>query len=149
MDSQLKFDTTDLERGLSTLSGELATKLARSMAVAGGEVIRDEAKARAPVKSGRLRSAIYLAYRDQRSTGERVIYSVSWNSKTAPHGHLLEFGHWSVSGGKASKGGVQGRWVAAHPFLRPAHEAAGGRAVQAMLARGAARLPELLAEATP
>ncbi len=147
MTSSLKFDTTDLQRGMDALTGELKTKLARSMAVAGGEVIRDEAKARAPVDTGLLQSSIYLAFRDTRSTEERVMYSVSWNSKTAPHGHLLEFGHWSVTGGKTGRGGVQGTWVAARPFLRPAHEAAGARAVQAMLARGAARLPELLAEA--
>lgn len=166
MDSRLKFDTAELQRGLESLSGPLAVSLARSMAVAGGEIIRDEAKARAPVGTaeggsitpGLLRSSIYLAFRDGVSTEQKVVYSVSWNSKKAPHGHLLEFGHWmthvSYKGPDGEWHGTNKllaapRWVAARPFLRPANDAAGGRAVAAMLDRGRVRLPELIAEAKP
>ena len=160
-----KVDLSDVFKGLD---GLLAIKesLARSMAVAGGRVLRDEAKARAPKQSGRLASAIYLAYRDKASTKDLVVYSVSWNAKIATHGHLKEFGHWrynkvvngfpqkSLINGKKRGSGPQDhggpgalnkpRWVAAEPFMRPAMDAAGARAVAAMLQRGRERLPELL-----
>lgn len=161
-----KVDNESVFAGLDRLTGKLRTDLARSMAVAGGTIIRDEAKARAPVGTeekgsiypGALRDAIYLAYRDGASTEARQMYAVSWNAKKAPHGHLLEFGHWQIYKIARVKGGYGGgwfttserlaapKWTPAYPFLRPANEAAGARAVQAMIDRGAERLPELLAE---
>lgn len=140
---QAKFDVSQVLAGLENMKS-IQTHLARSMCVAGGKVLRDEAKVRAPVDTGKLRDSIYLAYRDKESTETRVVYQVSWNSKKAPHGHLLEFGHWTVYGGKRGKGGVQGEWVAARPFLRPAYDAAIGRAREAMIARGRERLIELM-----
>lgn len=164
-----KLDTSQWNRVLEKLVGPARESLARSMAVAGGTVLRDEAKARAPRKSGKLASSIYLAYRDSESTGTVVMYSVTWNSSKAPHGHLLEFGHWrynkivngypqkSLINGKRSGRGPQDHggpgakvppvWVPADPFLRPAYDARGGFALQAMLQRGRERLPELLAAA--
>ncbi len=136
-------DLSSVMEGLDGLV-KLRTSLSRSMAVAGGKVLRDEAKERAPVKSGRLKGAIYLAYKDGRSTDDEVVYSISWNAKVAPHGHLIEFGHAVVRGGKAGKGGVNIGWAPAKPFLRPAYDAALPRAQQAMIERGRERLPELL-----
>ena len=136
---------------------EQKTSLARSMAVAAGKVIRDEARQRVPVESGKLRDAIYLAFNEHRSTATRVEYSISWNAGQAPHGHLLEFGHWRTNpvylgpdgqwhGVKQGKKGerMQPRWVPAQPFLRPALEATWQRAEQAMLQRGRERLQEIL-----
>jgi len=102
------------------------------------------AKLRAPVESGALRGAIYLAYREGKSTETTVVYAVTWNSRKAPHGHLQEFGHWAVQGGKRGKGGTETSWVPAKPFLRPAFEASLGRMSQAMMERGRERLAELL-----
>lgn len=151
---QAKTDTRSALAGLDSLTGPLATHLARSMAVAGGKVIRDEAILLAPEDSGRLKSAIYLAYKDGRSDENNVTYSITWNAKKAPHGHLLEFGHWQYY---AAYKGADGewytnknapldhpRWIPAHPFLRPAIDSAGDRAQQAMITRGRERLPELL-----
>lgn len=160
-------DDKSMQDGLSRLSAALSVSLARSMAVAGGKVLRDEAKARAPRKSGLLASAIYLAFKDGKSTGNQVIYSVTWNAAKAPHGHLKEFGHWrynkivngypqkSLRDGLKKGNGPQDhvppgaldtpKWVPADPFLRPAYDAAVGRAQQAMIDRGRVRLPELLA----
>ena len=95
------------------------------------------------------------------------MYSVTWNAKKAPHGHLIEFGHWrynkvvngypkkSLKPGIKRGNGPQDHagpgaleypvWTPAHPFLRPALDSAGARAMQAMIARGRERLPELLA----
>lgn len=150
-------DFSDAVRGLDLLT-DVRHQLARSMAVAGGKVLRDEAKARAPVgegskRPGQLRDAIYLAYRDKASTDKAEVYAVSWNAKAAPHGHLVEFGHWQSHARYKGKDGewytgaplATPKWVPADPFLRPALDAARERAKVAMVERGRARLPELLA----
>lgn len=150
-------DTKGWEQGLEMLRGPLRVSLARSMGVAGGKVLRDEAKARAPVETGRLKSSIYLAYKDKRSTDFSVTYSVSWNAKTSPHGHLLEFGHWRVNvlvrGDDGLWRATKERldtpvWVAARPFLRPAFDSALPAAKAAMMQRGRERLVELLNDAS-
>ena len=137
-------DTTQWDAALSRLSGPAIQSLAASMAVAGGQLLRDTAKSLAPVETGRLRASIYLAYKEGRSNERRQVYSVSWNSRTAPHGHLLEFGHWRVEGGKTGKGGERVGWVAAKPFLGPAMDLVGAEVQQVMLKRGRERLQELL-----
>lgn len=142
--------------GLNKLGGPLRQSLASSMLVAGGKVVRDEARVRVPVETGRLQQSIYLARDDKTSRDSTIVYNVSWNSRTAPHGHLIEFGHWRVN--KVVPTGELGRWKAtterlpapvwtpAHPFLRPAYEATKGRLLQVMVARGRERLPELIRE---
>lgn len=147
-------DTSEWDAALENLAGPLREHLARSMAVAAGKVFRDEAKVLAPRETGRLASSIYLVYADRRSTDERVIYSVSWNAKTAPHGHLLEFGHWQpyrvakLASGEyvtiKSEPLANPKWIPARPFLRPALDTAGSLAMQAAMKRGRERLPELL-----
>jgi hypothetical protein len=160
-----KTDLSSVQAGLVKLAGPLRESLARSMAVAGGKVLRDEAKLLAPVGTeeggsihpGALRDAIYLAFKGSGSTGKDIRYSVSWNAKKAPHGHLIEFGHWQPYVVAKIPGGYGGgyyttkvkkdvpTWTPAHPFLRPALDIAGGRALTAMVERGKQRLPELLA----
>ena len=158
-------DFSDVNKLLDACSDpDMKVHLARSMAVAGGKIISKEAKIRAPVyvpgsgrngnwqginkksaaKTGSLRDAIYIAYKDEDSDVNHIQYSVSWNSTKAPHGHLVEFGHWLVSHGKAKE---KIKYVPAYPFLRPAYEASAARAVKAMIERGRERLPELLNEA--
>ena len=160
------FEDASVQAALSRLGGAVAVSLARSMGVAGGQVLRDEAKLLAPVFDGStallggsnvnipptprlLRDAIYLAHSDTRSRNGLQTYSVTWNSRKAPHGHLLEFGHWRnnviVDGVPTKTKLAQPVWVAAHPFLRPALDIAGGFALSAMINRGKQRLPELLA----
>lgn len=149
-------DTSGWKVGLEKLSGPLRESLARSMAVAGGQVLRDEAKALAPRDSGKLAQSIYLAYKEGKSNEQQVVYSVTWNSKPghAPHGHLLEFGHWQpYKVIKLPTGDwfttkeklASPKFTAAKPFLRPAFDSAKGRAGAAMIQRGRERLPELLA----
>lgn len=157
-----KFDVRGILDGLGKLSSpDTLESLSRSMCVAGGKVFRDEAKALAPIGNesesiapGTLKASIYLAYKD-RSTQMEPVYSVTWNSAHAPHGHLVEFGHWQPY--KVYKG-TNGewytsnvlrdspKWIAAEPFLRPAYESMKGVAKTAMLQRGRERLAELLAE---
>jgi hypothetical protein len=165
MSIKAKMDFSGWHRGLDSLAGPVRISLARSMGVAAGQVIRDEAKLLAPVGTeaggslhpGSLRDSIYLAYKQDRSTKDDQIYSVTWNAKKAPHGHLEEFGYWQTHVVARIPGGYGGGWyttdvklaspkfIPAHPFLRPALDSAGPRAYAASIARGRQRLPELLA----
>ena len=152
---QATFDTSGWATGLDRLLGPARVSLARSMAVAGGEVLRDEAKARVNTRNGVLANAIYLAFREAYSTDKEVQYAVTWNKSKAPHGHLIEFGHWRIYAVIRKPDGSyvtdkrrklpSPKWVPAYPFLRPAYEAASARAHAAMIQRGRQRLPELLA----
>ena len=152
-----KLDTRGWSEGLAKLDGPLRQSLARSMAVAGGKVLRDEAKVQAPMESGRLKGSIYLAFKDGESTDKQVVYAVSWNARVAPHGHLIEFGHWQpyvvvqTASGEwitTNRKRATPKWIAAKPFLRPAFDVAHKTAQAAMVERGRQRLPELLAGAT-
>ncbi|MCD0495914.1 HK97 gp10 family phage protein [Achromobacter sp. MY14] len=152
---QAKFDSTGWTAGLDRLLGPARVSLARSMAVAGGEVLRDEAKTRVNTHNGVLGNAIYLAFRDAHSSDKEVKYAVTWNKSKAPHGHLVEFGHWQIYAVIRKPDGsyvtdkrrklATPKWVPAYPFLRPAYEAASARARAAMIQRGRERLPQLLA----
>lgn len=149
-------DLSDVLAGLDRLA-EAKESIARSMGVAMGQEVRDEAKIRAPVLEpgnegtdnqmpGVLRDAIYVAYDSRRSilNPNTYRYTVSWNSKKAPHGHLAEFGHWMPyeyaktedglyytpilnNTGKGTQKGIplggNGFWVSAQPFLGPAFDA--------------------------
>lgn len=146
-------DVSGVLSALQALAGDQMVSLARSMGVAGGQVLRDEAKARAPVETGKLRDALYLAFKDGKSSEARVIYSVTWNAKKAPHGHLQEFGHWQTHA-RYQRNGVwhtgaplpSPKWVPAHAFLRPAYTGGIGRALKAMQERGRERLAEILSD---
>lgn len=157
-----RVDTTKALVGLERLVGPNRLHLARSMAVAGGKALRDEAKARAPVLTGRLREMIYLAFSPEGSDATRVVYHVSWRKGRgqmggdAPHGHFIEFGHWQTHKAYIGSDGEwyssaekldTPRWIAAEPFLRPAFESARARSLNAMRERGRERLPELLSGA--
>ncbi|MGE6916748.1 HK97 gp10 family phage protein [Achromobacter kerstersii] len=152
---QAKFDTSGWAAGLDRLLGPARVSLARSMAVAGGEVLREEAKTRVNTHNGVLAGAIYLAFRDKHSSEREVQYAVTWNKSKAPHGHLVEFGHWQIYAVVRKPDGsyvtdkrrklATPKWVPAYPFLRPAYEASAPRARAAMIQRGRERLPQLLA----
>lgn len=165
------FDGSEWDALFAQMEGPMKESLARRMGVAGGKLIRDEAKLRAPVgvaeekaarqfggslKPGSLRDAIYLAYSNKRSFANAYTYTVSWNGskfKGAPHGHLLEFGHWQPylvvyskeKGWRTTKKLLpQPKWVRAYPFLGPAWAATKGRAFDVMVEKGRAELPGLL-----
>lgn len=89
----MTMDLDNVFRGIEKLKDD-GYKVARSMGVAVGQLMRDEAKANVGVETGKLRAAIYVAFDERTSTANRIRYSVSWNAAKAPHGHLVEFGHW-------------------------------------------------------
>lgn len=142
-----RVDIQSMVAGLGKL-GEAKEGIARAMGVAMGVEVRDEAIIRAPlgteeggsITPGLLRSAMFVAYDDRYNVlnpnGYR--YQVSWNSKKAPHGHLVEFGHWMpYEYIKTDEGeywtpkplrpnpaaGYDGFWVEQRAFLGPAFDA--------------------------
>lgn len=151
-----RVDMSEVFAGFDKLL-EIKEGVARAMGVAMGQEVRDEAKLRAPVlepgnegvdnqRPGVLRDAIYVAYDDRRRilNPNAFRYTVSWNAKKAPHGHLAEFGHWmpyeyalTAEGlfytpipnntGRGKQKGIplegDGFWVSAQPFLGPAFDA--------------------------
>lgn len=152
---------------LDGVAGELERRVTRSTAFAGAEVLYDEARRLAPIYDGPphklesggytipglLRDAIYHAYADKLSGDGAQVYRVSWNETKAPHGRLIEHGHWRVNKVYFKDGqwwGTSERlatpvWVPPQSFIRRAEDAA-GRALDAMKARSVQRFNELIAD---
>lgn len=127
----------DFLGGLDRLGADLAEKVAFSGAAAMARVFYDEVKLNTQgvkegfpgVVTGNLRDSIYWARDERASTKQSKVYAVSWNRSKAPHGHLVEFGHWRVNvviklpNGKfaATEEKLPAPvWVPAYPFVRPA-----------------------------
>jgi HK97 gp10 family phage protein len=97
------------------------------------EFIRDRAKSLVKRTSNNDFSHIHL--RDSifavigKKNDPSVVVGV--DRKKAPHAHLVEFGHVNWIGGKRKnqKGHKAGKRVPAHPYMRPAGEAAKGRLI--------------------
>lgn len=153
-------------KGLDRLNTVIQSKLAHSMAVAGAAVIRDEARMRTPVgPTGNLARSMYEAKNHTATTNQKVVYSVSWNTRIAPHGHLVEFGHYqsyvTIRLDHALYGADYSeyvtlpylredgpKWIPGTPFLRPAYEAKKGAAAEAMKKRAKVVFPQLMKETT-
>jgi hypothetical protein len=150
----VKVDTSALGNLFKGLDPKTSESIARTMLVAGGSVVRDEAATRVNEgPTGKLKNALYLAYRNSMSGNGEFRYSVSWNSRKAPHGHLVEFGHWQpfvvtkrdgkyITTKKRRPDGP--KWVHPKPFLRPALEATRGGLFKTMLDAGKRRFAELV-----
>lgn len=171
-----KLDMTGAVAMLDRLGGPAKESLGRRMGVSGGVLLRDAAKAKALVaqnkqgkaRRGVLAGSVYLAYDKILSKPDFVSYKIAWNAKVAPHGYLIEFGHWRYNkfiGGKPQHSLLAGvkkgsgpqshggpgaldvpEWVPAKPFLRPTIDAYGQAAVNAMMARAKIEFPILMAE---
>jgi len=101
----------DLAASLDSLEERLVSEIVRPIARAGALVFYEEARRLVPVyqgapikrrngvqtRPGQLRDAIYHVYADRLSSDRRAVYQVSWNAKKAPHGHLVEYGHWRMN----------------------------------------------------
>ena len=172
-----RIDMSGALAGLNRLK-EAKEPIARAMGVAMGQEVRDEAKVRAPVlqpgdegydqqQAGTLRDAIYLAFDDRKHilNPDAYTYTVSWNSRRAPHGHLKEFGFTQPY--LVARGGVNGLWytplsgdkagkraagylrdvplvVAPEPFLGPAFDAKQPRLMSIAIQAGSLKFSEVM-----
>lgn len=132
------------EAGLDGLAKKLKNNVARAGAQAMAQAVYDDAKRLAPISegphvfhgthakyefnAGTLRASIYQVYSQDRSTGERKEYHVSWNHQKCPYGFMVEFGTSRAP---------------AHPFLWPAYEQNRARLVQLAAAAMAGKLSEI------
>lgn len=129
MSLNASLDLGPLFKQLDAFSGEVEAA-ARPAAQAATQEFYDEVRARVPVSAkvhatrgkkqvyspGNLKAAIYQAFDENDSGKGSAVYRVSWNKKKAFYGRFVEFGTARM---------------AAKPFLRPAFDAAKGRANEA------------------
>lgn len=91
---------------LKTVGGDKGRKVGdevKRVLMGGALVVRDEARDLVPVRTGKLKSAIFAAYGDEKQPN--VIVGV--NYRIAPHAHLVEFG-------------ARGGEMPPQPYMRPA-----------------------------
>ena len=103
-----------LDRALQELAWPAARRALRKGMRKGANVVRDEARAKAPVKTGNLKRKIRTRERSEQDGNMRFAVEVP---RSAFYGRFLEYG--------TSK-------MAAKPFLRPAAEGKTEAAVTAM-----------------
>lgn len=94
----IEVDTSRL-RNLIDNFGVDMVEAAPAVAAAGAKVIYNQVKLNVRSigkKTGNLDRSIYRKLSEERSDRARgrIIYHISWNHKTAPHGRLLEWGWW-------------------------------------------------------
>lgn len=96
-------NTFDIDVDLSGLDGLLqewsdaVEQATRPAAQAAAQVFYDRVLANVlsiGYVTGNLAQSIYQAFSAANSRTGVATYHVSWNHKKAPHGHLLEHGHW-------------------------------------------------------
>lgn len=129
----IRADTSGAERWLEEL-GDEAEAAVRPAAQAGADVIYAEVKrnvSKLRRKTGNLERSIYQAFSADNSSPAKATYHISWNTRKAPHGHLVEYGHlqrYGISYDPDTRRFIthKGRplstpkLVAAKPFIRPA-----------------------------
>lgn len=127
----------ELEANLRTLAPRVAINVMVGATYAGAKVIRDEAKQLAPRKTGLLSQSIY-AGRSKSRDKNIVSGIVGVGGPAAKYAHLVEFGHLKGKGRSAAP---------PHPFMRPAADEAGERAVDALIEYGGKRIEKEAAKA--
>jgi HK97 gp10 family phage protein len=117
----------DWESGLAKLEAAVSESVLRDVAYTGADILRDEAQARAPVRSGVLRANVIVKHLDEEAEeGKRQSYKVTVRSgKFNAEGDAF-YWRWVEFG--TSK-------MAARPFMRPAYEAKVAEAVEKMQVR--------------
>jgi HK97 gp10 family phage protein len=124
---------TDFGGVFDALDGivEASAEAVRPAAQAGAETFYLEVLLRVPVSlkdhtfygthakykfsAGALRRSVYQTYSKDHSGYDKATYHVAWNHQKAPYGFMVEFGTSRAP---------------AHPFLRPAFDAAQQQALQ-------------------
>jgi len=133
----------ELKRKMLTLGSKISRNALKSALVAGAKEVKKEALVLAPVKTGRMRKAIYIKKMGKPNPfKENVILGVRSGKKLqkrnldAYYWKFIEFGHLTRPKGKArSRSGRAsalaggGKMVAAQPFVRPAFQNSKERAL--------------------
>ena len=134
---------SELKNKMLTLGYKINRQALKSALVAGAKEIKKEAMALAPVKTGRMRNAIYIKkmgkpnpFQENVIVGVRSGKRLQKRNLDAFYWKFIEFGHLTRPKGKSrSKAGrisaiTNGaKMIPAHPFVRPAFESAKGRAL--------------------
>ncbi|WDI31595.1 HK97 gp10 family phage protein [Hyphococcus flavus] len=126
----------ELEKVFKRLPEKLRTKVILNAVRAGGRVIRNEAKARAPRDTGELARSITVATVKKKRRNENSLVRVGFKKPTSRRAHLAEYGTSTQ---------------AAQPFMRPALDTKGEAAIQAItekVAEGMAKEAAKLASET-
>lgn len=123
----------ELLKQLTRVGGIPGSTRAQKILLAGGRVLRDEARRRAPFDPTRttgthLRDAIIHTRGRWDPANPSIVVMVRRRRRGAPHAHLLEYGT---------------RRMQARPFMRPAVAVVGGRIVE-QIARDLARAIEAI-----
>jgi HK97 gp10 family phage protein len=104
-----------LMRKFQQLDRRVARKLAREAAKAGQEPVREAARSKAPIDTGKLEGQIRIRVGGRGRPGTTVAKVGVFTKKRGEVARWVEFGKYD-----AAKGGL---YVAPQPFLRPAfHE---------------------------
>jgi HK97 gp10 family phage protein len=116
----------ELEKKMISLGPKISLKALRSSLAAGAKVIKQDAMARVPVKTGTLRKSLYIKrltkpnpYAERYILGARHGKKMQKRNLDAYYWSWIEFGHKDRSG----------KAVDPRPFIRPAFES---RKIQAM-----------------
>jgi hypothetical protein len=164
-----KTDLSQWDAVFTGLQGPIKESLARRMLVEGGVLLRDVAKANAPVSdgpynpssrgshhAGTYQDSLYLAKDTDNTTATNIFYKVTWNAKKAWWGKLIEFGYWrkyEVHRDNAGNFYTDKTKLLAVPVWVPPEAPLGrtargqkGNAVRVMIERGKKELPILLSE---
>lgn len=100
---------------LKELPNEVAQRIERKAMKRALQPLYDEAVRRAPVgDTGNLANGIRIRFR----IGGKTLYGEV--ATTAPHSHLVEYGHRIVHGPRGGRQTVSKERVPPHPFFRPA-----------------------------
>lgn len=92
------FDVSNIVRGTQQIAAnpeELARPVAHAAARVFYEATLRNVQSRVGRVTGNLAGSIYYTFSKDNSTPTKAVYHISWNKKKAPHGFLIEFGHWS------------------------------------------------------
>lgn len=104
-----------IQSKLGTIMNAIVGKEAKQVYMEAGLILRNQARTNAPVRTGRLRNAIFAGMGDPNKPN--VLVGVSYGGKGrptgAPHAHLVEYG--------------SSRWPGGHPYFRPAITQSGPR----------------------
>lgn len=157
---RLSFKVTGLkefQEKLRAMPQDIARNALRAGVAAMAAVVRKEAQRRAPLRSGRLRKAIYQVgsrsesnlyrqvFKIRVRTGVRIVKGKKDRSRDAFYWRWIEFGRGPVRAGRGTRVladkesgqffGKEVRGVTPRPFMRPAFEAKKGDAIEALRAR--------------